>query len=178
MRIFLVLTLGLLAGSPSFAASNCKIMDISRARSTLEKEALKIIHLDWLQTAFVCQMGKYEVAVPSDKNSKSNAIFVFRKNKPVFSNNNNGADIYSPNLKYAEIDKPVVELWYGGKSQDITRLWYQTIGKYPFVNLDDMNFDGTPDVKIVQFKDGSSKWYKWYKGHWKFLKAFKKNPND
>jgi hypothetical protein len=155
---------------------NCVVRDITESLTNEQFELLKATGCDWMKNAMVCRMGEFEIATTAkNEENNSNTIFIFRKGKPVFYRNNTGTDIYSPKLTDASIENILVEIWHGGDNDDVNRIWYQTIGKEPEVNIYDTNFDGQPDLKTTYEKGKIVEMYEWKDDKWQ-RKEIKKLP--
>ena len=160
-----------------FAKSDCEVRDISGGKTEKEIKLLKLTGNQWMQTAIVCQIGEYVVAVPKG-NSKNDAniILLLKEGKPVFYRNKGGTYIYSPNLMDAAFDKVLVHLWHGDDDGEIDRIWYQTVGKVPEIQIDDTNFDGHPDIKAIWINQEIVKLYEWKNNRWQQKEVKNNNP--
>ncbi len=179
MRKVINLVLILLIAGPVIAENICEIRDISGAESDEDVFALKLMRLEWTRKANVCQIGEYEIATPSGvKSNNEGAIFLLKKGKPVFHRQGGGTYIYSPKLEDAAFENVLVHIWHGNDTQEIKRLWYQTIGSEPQINIYDTNFDGQPDFKTVWEENEIKETYKWSQDQWLRVESSKLTPNQ
>jgi hypothetical protein len=166
MSILIIpLILLLVSCNSSGSRNDCEVRGIWGV-DKLSSEKLKLAEAigdDWMKNALVCQMGEFEIATPT--NGRKNVILILKKGKPVFYRNCTETRVYSPKLKDAAYEKVMVDIWHGGDDNDVKRIWYQTIGKYPEVNLYDTNFDGQPTTKTIWGKNEIIELYKWENGY-------------
>jgi hypothetical protein len=166
-----------LLASCSSIKKDCKVRDISGAKTDQELKLLKVFGADWMKNAMVCRMGEFEVATPADsERDKTNIIFVFKKGKPVFYRQDGGTYVYSPKLQDAAFEKVMVHIWHGADNEDVKRLWYRTVGKDPEVMIDDTNFDGQPDIRAVWKGKEIIEMYKWENNGWQRKKLKSEKP--
>ena len=178
MQILICLSLMLLIVSPVIAKTACEVRDIAKAKSEEHILALKAFKMEWMRSANVCQMGEFEIATPSSKGAENqNTIFLFKKGKPVFYRQDGGTYIYSPKLEDAAFGKILVNIWHGSDDEEISRIWYRTVGKDPLVHVDDTNFDGQPDIKTIWKGFEILEIYKWSQNGWLRVKPKKAPPN-
>lgn len=179
MRNLIYLSILLLFVSPATAKNNCEVRDISGVQKKEDIQVLKLLGNEWMRNAYVCQMGEFEIATPTGSSPEHrNTIFLFKKGKPVFYRQNDGTYIYSPKLEDAAFEKILVNIWHGNERQDIERIWYDTVGKQPRITIDDTNFDGQPDRKVVWRGGEIVEIYKWNEDRWQRVESNKESHNN
>jgi hypothetical protein len=163
--------------SCSSSKKGCEIRDISGVKTDQELKVLKVFGFDWMKKALVCRMGEFEVASPAESTGDNiDILFVFKKGKPVFYRQGGSTWIYSPKLQDAAFDKVMVNIEHGGDNDNITRFWYKTIGKDTEVQIDDTNYDGQPDWRIVWKGHEIKEVYKWENSRWQLKEMSAKKP--
>lgn len=138
------------------------------AQTKVERAEIRIFRMEWLAHARVCKIGGFTIVVPANQSSGP-IIRIYKGRKPIFLRTRGESFLYSPAVPNGRIDLPAVNVWHpkGGR---ITRLYYDVRNHGTHVTVGDLNFDGTPDVRLVWNGYNIREAYGWYKGRWHELR--------
>lgn len=122
----------------------------------------------WLYQARVCDIGGFAVEVP-DKQRSGTVIRIYKGLKPVFFETSSSSWMYAPLVGDGRGDRQsVIEMHpYDGR---VTQLAYSVWKGRSRVQVRDLNFDGTPDMRVVWRGFDIRRLDVWYKGHWTSMK--------
>ena len=167
----------LLVSGCAVTRMGCEVQDISGATTAEAIQLLRNADQEWTRTATICKIGEFVVAVPTgDDGRDSRVILLLRNGRPAFYRDKGSTFVYSPKLEDASFEKVVVNIWHGNDSDDIERLWYDTVGKEPRITVDDTHFTGQPDLKTVWKDHEIVEMYKWNNNEWQRIEPRKTNP--
>jgi hypothetical protein len=146
----------------------CSVTDLIGDSGLVREYAKSDADLEWLTHAKVCDLGPYQVAVPEGKpdNSENTPVLLLKDGKPLFQRSSTDTMLFDPNTKGSKLT-PLVNMWHQ-KDYKVERLFTDTVpnvnGEY--TTLEDINYDGQPDRKIMRKGHEVSAFFIWYQGQW------------
>lgn len=142
------------------ATSECAIEDLSKSLTEGQGKILKLILGDWINSAKVCNLGNYNIAVPSDE--KNNSFFIWNEKGPLlYFQNGFGLNLFRQDTNN-DVSNVLLTLQDRNKNGEFDRLSYQTLNNKDEVT--DLDMDGQPDLKIRHKKEKAQIYFnnEWY----------------